>query len=168
MIVLAYFFNDIEVAAADHGYKVDVPPPYSGVPQPFKWLSSRLYFPNFIYWHLPNSSGQILDQFVRKCYNDPEILKTHLNDLSDIIRYREENQAEMIALMIPFLPDLEYSPKFTGPVSDFLEQNGVTVVTVEEELGKLPVKDRVVNKTDSHSSIKTNEIIAQKLLKVIK
>lgn len=168
VIVLAYFFNDIEIAAADHGFKVEVPPVYSGLPQPFKLLVSRLYFPNFIYWHLPNRSGEILDHFVRKCYNDPEILQTHLNDLSDIVRYKEENQAGMITVMIPFLPDLDYSARFTGPVSDYLEKNGVTIVTLEDEISKLPVRDRVVNKMDSHASFKVNEIIAQKLLKIIK
>ncbi len=168
VIVLAYFFNDIEVAAADHGFEIEVPPPYSGIPRPLRLVVDRLYFPNFIYWHLPNSSGQILDHFLHKTYNDPAILQTHLNDLSEIIRYKEENQAGMITVMIPFLPDLKYSAQFTKPVSDYLEKNGVTVVTLEDEISKLPVEERVVNKTDSHSSVKTNEIIAQKLLKVIK
>lgn len=167
VIVLAYFFNDIEVAAADHGYQAKIPPMYSGIPQPLKSLVIRLYFPNFIYWHLPNNSHQILDQFVRKCYGDPHILQTHLNDLADIIRYKEENQAEMITVMIPYLPDLDYSARFTTPVSDYLEQNGVTVVTIEEEVSKLSLRERVVNNMDSHASFKVNEIIAQKLLKVI-
>lgn len=168
VIVLAYFFNDIEVAAGDHGFKIEVPPLYSGVPKSLVWMVDRLYLPNFIYWHLPNGSGGILDDFLRKTYNDPAILQTHLNDLAEIIQYKEENQAEMIAVMIPFLPDPDYSVGFTKPVSDYLEKNGVNVVTLEREVSTLPVRDRVVNKTDSHSSIKTNEIIAQKLLKVIK
>lgn len=167
VIVLAYFFNDIEVAAADHGFKIEVPPLYSGVPKPLRVLVDRLYFPNFIYWHLPNGSGNILDDFLHKTYKDPEILQTHLNDLSRIIEYRDENQAEMITVMIPFLPDLSYSAQFTGPVADFLKKNGVKVVTLEEELSKLPGEERVVNKTDSHSSLKTNEIIAREVLKVI-
>lgn len=168
MIILAYFFNDIEEAAADHGFRIELPPMYSDVPQPFRLLVSRLYLPNFIYWHLPGKSDQILDHFLRNTYNNPAILQTHLEDLSKIIRYKEENRAEMIAAMIPFLPDLEYSARFTAPVSAYLEGKGVRVVTFEEEISKLPVKERVVNRTDSHASFKVNEIIAQKLLKVIR
>lgn len=167
VIVLAYFFNDIEVAAADHGFKIKVPPPYSGVPKPLKLLVDRLYFPNFVYWHLPGGNSNILDDFLHKTYKDPAILQTHLNDLSKILEYKEETGAQLITVMIPFLPDLEYSARFTGPVSDYLQKNGATIVTLEKELSKLPAEDRVVNKTDSHSSLKTNEIIAREVVKVI-
>ncbi len=167
VIVLAYFFNDIEVAAADHGYSIHLPPLYSGVPRLLRVWVDRLYFPNFIYWHLPGKSEKILDDFLHKTYLDPSILQTHLDDLGEIIRYKEENEAEMIAVMIPFLPDLQYSRKFTGPVSDYLDGHGVMVVNLEEEIGRLPVKERVVNNTDSHSSTKTNRIIAHKVLRAM-
>lgn len=168
VVVLGYFFNDIEDAAADHGFKIEVPKAYAELPRPLRLLVDRLYFPNFIYWHLQRGTAGILDHFLHQTYKNPEILQTHLNDLSDIVQYVEECGAELIALMIPFFPDLEYSARFTGPVADFLEKNGATVVTVEEELSQLPAEQRVVNSKDSHSSFKANEIIAQKLLKVIK
>lgn len=167
VIILAYFFNDIEVAAAEHGFKVEVPMLYEGVPAPFRVLVDRLYFPNFIYWHLPGKDGGLLDQFLCKTYKDPVILQAHLDDLSRIIEYKEETRAWMITAMIPFLPDLDYSAQFTKPVADFLEKNGVTVVNFEEEIAQLAPAERIVNKTDSHSSVKTNEIIARKLLQVM-
>jgi hypothetical protein len=168
VIVLAYFFNDIEEAAADHGFRISVPAPYSGVPKVLRPMVTRLYFPNFVYWHLPGKSNQILDDFLNKTYKNPEILQTHLNDLSKIVEYRDEVQAKMIAVMIPFLVDLNYSSKFTSPISEFLIEKGVKVLTLEEELSKLSVRDRVVNSTDSHASFKANEIIAQKILTVFK
>ncbi len=168
VIVLQYFLNDIEKVGREHGLTLSGSEPYSDLKGPMSMIVKRFYLPNFIYWQLPHTGFSTFEKFVSTSYSDSTILNAHLSDLSRIIRYRDSTRAEMYAVMIPFLFQLEKSATYTRPVEEYLRNNGVTVVTLNDEIAKLPEKDRIVGRNDAHGSAKLNALISEKLFNTMK
>jgi hypothetical protein len=168
VIVLSYFVNDIEVAASANGLKFEANPTFSELPSFLVGIFNRFYFPNFVYWQLPKKPIMDFDKYLTKAYTDPRILEEHLNDLQRIVDYKVKNNSEMVVLMIPFLFDLDYTDKYTKPITDFFAKNNITVVTVSDEISKIKPSERTAGKLDSHASPIVNEVIAEKLYKTLK
>ena len=168
IIVLQYFPNDIEKAGREKGLSLSGAEPYSDLKGSSLMLIKRFYLPNFIYWQLPHASFGTFENFVQTSYTDTTVLNSHLRDLSKILAYRDSTGAKMYAVFIPFLFQLDKSAGYTKPVEEYLKKNGVTVVELTKDIVRIPEKERVVGKNDGHGSAKLNEVIAEKLLKVMK
>lgn len=167
VIVLQYFLNDIEKVGKEKGLTLTGSETYSDLKGPLATMVKRFYLPNFVYWQLPHTQFSTFEDFVSRSYRDTTVLNPHLRDLSKIIAYRDSTGAKMYTVIIPFLFQLDKSSGFTRPVEEYLKTNGVTVVTLNDEIAKIPEKERIVGKNDAHASAKVNAIISEKLFKVM-
>jgi lysophospholipase L1-like esterase len=166
-IVLEYFPNDIEKVGREKGLTLTGAEPYADLTGKFGTIVKRFYLPNFIYWQLPHTSFGTFEKFVQTAYTDTTVLNEHLRDLSKMIDYRDSTKSEMYAVFIPFLFQMEKSAGYTKPVEDFLRSKGVKVITLTDEIARIPEKNRVVGKNDGHASADVNAVIAEKLLKAM-
>ena len=162
-IVLQYFPNDIERVAQANGLKITGGQPFDDVGPVVHQVVSRLYLPNFIYWQLPHAQFSTFDEFVSSAYSDSTVLRDHFADLSKIISYGDSTGAEVYAVFVPFLFQLDKSEGYTRPVADFLREKGVRVVNVNKEIATIPEKERIVGRNDGHAGAAVNSVIADKL-----
>jgi hypothetical protein len=162
-IVLQYFPNDIERVAQESGLTITGGKPFDDISGITAQLVRRFYLPNFIYWQLPHAQFSSFDQFVTAAYSDSTVLKKHFDDLSKIVAYGDSTGAEVYAVFVPFLFQLDKSAGYTRQVEEFLTQNGVKVVTLNEEIAKIAEKDRIVGRNDGHASAVVNAAIAERL-----
>lgn len=162
-IVLQYFPNDIERVAQANGLTITGGMPFDDVSGATAQIVRRFYLPNFVYWQLPHAQFSTFDEFVSTAYSDSTVLRAHFADLSKIVAYGDSTGAEVYAVFVPFLFQLDKSQGYTRPVEDFLKQNGVKVLTLNSEIAAIPEKDRVVGRNDGHASAAVNAAIAEKL-----
>lgn len=163
VIVLQYFPNDIEKVAREKGLTLTGAEPYADLQGIFATVVKRFYLPNFVYWQLPHTSFSTFEDFVKTAYTDTTILNAHFADLSSMLAYRDSTGADMYAVFVPFLFQLDKSAEYTRPVEDFLEANGVTVVRLTDGVANIPDKERVVGKNDGHAGPAVNTLIGQRL-----
>ncbi|MCF0058271.1 SGNH/GDSL hydrolase family protein [Dyadobacter sp. CY356] len=168
IIILQYFPNDIEKVGREKGLSLSGTAPYADLKGLMASLVKRFYLPNFIYWQLPHASFSTFETFVQTAYSDTTILNSHLQDLSNMIAYRDSTGAKMYAVFIPFLFQLDKSAIYTKPVENYLRGKGVTVVPINDGIAKIPEKERVVGKNDGHGSKTLNTLIADRLFDVMK
>ncbi len=162
-IVLQYFPNDIERVAQANGLKITGGKPFDDIGRFTRQVVSRLYLPNFVYWQLPHAQFSTFDEFVSSAYSDSTVLRDHFADLSKIISYGDSTGAEVYAVFVPFLFQLDKSEGYTRPVADFLREKGVKVVNVNGEIAAIPEKERIVGRNDGHAGAAVNAVIADKL-----
>jgi len=168
VIVLQYFPNDIEKVGREKGLSLSGAAPYGDLKGPMATLVKRFYLPNFIYWQLPHTAFSTFEKFVQTAYTDTTVLNAHLRDLSKMVAYKDSTGAKMYAVFIPFLFQLDKSAAYTKPVEDYLRAHGVTVVTLNDGIAKIPEKERVVGKNDGHGSAVLNGLIADRLFEAMK
>ena len=168
LIVLQYFPNDIERVAQANGLTITAGKPYDDLGRISTQLVNRFYLPNFIYWQVPHAQFSTFDEFVTKAYSDSTVLQAHFADLQKIIDYGQNSGADIVTVFVPFLFMLEKSEEYTRPVRNYLSERGVKVVTLEEQIGRIPEKERVVGRNDGHASTKVNTVIAEELFKAIR
>jgi lysophospholipase L1-like esterase len=168
VIVLQYFPNDVEKVGREKGLTLSGSEPYADLSGYASTFVKRFYLPNFIYWQLPHTSFGTFEKFVQTAYTDTTVLNAHLRDLSKMLAYRDSTSAKMYAVFIPFLFQMDKSAGYTKPVEDYLRANGVTVITLNEAILKIPEKERVVGKNDGHGSAALNAVIAEKILAAMK
>ena len=71
--------------------------------------------------------------------------------------------------LFPFLTDTSISEViYEKKIERFFNQNDVTTIKVSDLIINLNKNECIVNSNDSHASIKVNELVAQKLIKVLK
>ncbi len=168
VIVLQYFPNDIEKVAREKGLTLTGAEPYTDLTGSWATLVKRFYLPNFVYWQLPHTAFSTFEEFVNKAYTDTTVLNAHFRDLSVMLDYRDSTRAEMYAVFVPFLFQLDKSAAYTKPVEDFLQSRGVTVVRLTEGVAKIADKDRVVGKNDGHAGPAVNTLMAERVYEAMK
>ncbi len=162
-IVLQYFPNDIEKVAQAGGIPLTGTQPYDDLGRLGTHLVRRFYLPNFIYWQLPHTQFSTFESFISQAYTDSTVLSLHLADMDRMIACRDSAGADMYAVFIPFLMQLDKSAGYTKIVEDYLRSKGVTVLTFTDEIAAIPEKDRIVGKNDGHASAAVNQVIADAL-----
>jgi len=163
IIILEYFPNDIEKVGREKGLTLTGAEPYADLKGPMATVVKRFYLPNFIYWQLPHTGFSTFEKFVQTAYTDTTVLNAHLRDLSGMLAYRDSTEAQMYAVFIPFLFQVDKSAGYTKPVEDYLKSNNVTVVGINDGVVRIPEKERVVGKNDGHGSAALNQLIADRL-----
>ena len=168
VIVLQYFPNDIEKVAREKGLSLTGAEPYNDLHGIGATLVKRFYLPNFVYWQLPHASFSTFEDFVKTSYTDSTILNAHFRDLDKMLTYRDSSGANMYAVFVPFLFQLDKSAQYTRPVEEYLKSRGVTVVTLTDGIAKIADKERVVGKNDGHAGPAVNALMAERVYEVMK
>ncbi|GAB3167983.1 SGNH/GDSL hydrolase family protein [Telluribacter humicola] len=168
VIVLQYFPNDVEKVGREKGLSLSGAEPYGDLKGPLSTIVKRFYLPNFIYWQLPHTAFSTFEQFVKQAYTDTTVLNAHLQDLSQMLAYRDSTGADMYAVFVPFLFQLDKSAQYTKPVEDFLRSKGVKVVTLTDGVKNIPAKERVVGKNDGHAGPPVNVLMADRVYEAMR
>ena len=168
-IILQYFGNDIENVAPKYGIQFKGFSLYTDVPRVLLPIVKGSYLFNYIYWMLPKPYDVTYVDFLTQAYRNNEVFGKHKNELNLFIDYAHENSAQLIAVIFPFLENLELSNSlYVDHLVNFFSTNGIRTINVSQLVKDMPVKDRVVNSNDDHASKKVNRIVAQEILKILK
>ena len=162
IIVLNFFINDFE--------KVNIKKP--------NFLQKNSYF----YTYLNNKINTIFikfnlkkdwETFYSESYNDPEIQKNTLIQISKLNDFCKKNNVKLLIHNIPELRNLKNYKfdKQTNIIKNFAEKNNINYVNSFSVLKKYDEKDLWVTKLDPHANDLAHKIIAdflmEKLTKLI-
>jgi len=148
LVVLSYYFNDIDDAAKDVGIYLDYQV-YSALPQWFGWFVRRSYLLNFVYWSVPNPELNAYREHYLRAWTTPHVVARHLSELDAFFSLN----VPVVLVIFPHLPDLEISAFFADQVASHARARGVYVIDVRELVRDLPVSHRVANASDSHAGV---------------
>lgn len=167
VVVLQYFFNDIDNSSKHLGKWQPFPMVYSDIPLWQRPLVRGSFLLNYIYWKFPHSGEYDYLEQLRKAYADTAVMKDHLISLKKITGFCRSNKIRLYVVVFPFLQNLEVSDQLAIPVKQFFASENIDVLEVSKLVTDLPIKDRVVNVNDFHASPLVNERVAQALSSII-
>jgi GDSL-like Lipase/Acylhydrolase family len=163
VIVLGYFGNDIDDTAKEAGYKPPPLQPYTDLSPLIKPLVTASYALNYVYWLRPHLDVQELLTFYEGAWVNPTVVRAHLADLDGFTGFG----VPLVVVIFPYLPDLEWSKRYTQVVGDHFKAQRVPVIDVGEIARDLPLARRVVNPNDPHASAEVNHRIGSALARII-
>jgi len=168
-IILQYCGNDVEGAAASEGIIFEGFHPPSDMNKFVLIIGSGSYFFNYLYFLLPREHlGLSYIKYLTGAYKNDKVLSRHKKDLMLFVNYARQNSIQLIAVVFPFLADIEMSNSaYVNNIVDFFQTNKIEVINVSELVKTMPVHERIVNHNDTHASKKLNRIIAGEILKKI-
>jgi hypothetical protein len=163
-VVLSYFVNDIDGAAA----RVWRQPLPSMVEQPHWFIYpivERSHLFNFIYWRMyrfqnSRQMGTIYLGYLEKAYNDAKVWSVHEKELLQIVDWANNNDIHIVAVVFPLLVDLDWSRPFEKKVVHLLRERDVPVVHLSKKLSGLDQRELVVNNLDAHPSVSLHAKVA--------
>lgn len=145
-IIVSYFLNDIESAAATAW------PLLFKEPKLIPWvLVDSSFTLNYIYWRIYRGSfGNTYWKDIDRAYNDRRTWRTHKLELLKFVNYARNNNAKIAFIVWPYLLDVNGSLKYTDKVADFLRGKGVKVLDLGQYFkGRRPAS-LVANSMDAH------------------
>ena len=158
-IVLQYCFKDIEDQAFSHGLKLNRPALYSNVPSFTIPLLKNSFLLDYIYWGIRGPSHYI--EFLEQAYQTKAIREGHFKELDLFVNYCDSSSIELIPVIIPFMEDLKMSEElFVEPLRLHFESLGIEIINVSDLVSDMPFKERIVNNSDRHASVKVNKKMA--------
>jgi len=167
MLVLQYFPNDIEKAAAGRGVTLGGMRPYGDLRTPLRQLVQVSYLFNYIYWQLPHGDAAPFMEYTRKVYTDPGVMNDHLNDLGKFVAIRDSLHIPMYVVLFPFSHNLAKTSQYTAPIARFFRQHNVPVLEVGSVVNDIDPNDRIVGRNDFHASAVVNRRVGNALFDLI-
>lgn len=165
-IILQYCGNDIEGVAMNNGLIFDGFKPPANMNKFLMLIGSGSYLVNYLYFLSPREYlGFSYVAYLTKAYKNDNILSKHKEDLKLFVDYSRKNSIQLIAVVFPFLTDLEMSEAmYLNDIVTFFQTNKISVINVSHLAKDIPVSERIVNINDTHASGKLNNIVAQEIL----
>ena len=164
ILVLQYYGNDIQTAAKNSGIVFNGFTPYTDLSPLSKFLVKRSYFLNYLYWQFPRADIRPYTEFLKKAYAHPGTMQTHLTDLGMFVKYAIDCKVPLLAIMFPFLGDMEGSSLLMEPVGEYFSDQNVPVIDVVEISKDLSLSKRVVNLNDPHPSATLHRRVAEAIV----
>ncbi len=166
-IILQYCGNDIEGAATANGLFFEGFHPPPDMNKFVMLLGSGSYLLNYIYFIFPREQMGMPSyiSYLTKVYKNDNILSKHKDDLGMFISYAKGNAIQLIVVVFPFLTEVETSDAmYVNDIVKYFNDNKISVINVSRLVKDIPVNERIVNRNDSHPSVKLNKIVAQEIL----
>jgi hypothetical protein len=166
VIVVAYFINDIELAAASAGLRspleVEAPGPIVG-----RFIASS-YFLNFFYWRVwrlmhANVSTAYFE-YLRSAYGNAASWEKHQAELKAFADFARTKGSRLIFVLFPDLTNVSSSAAALERVQDFLRTEKVEVLNLVPLLRGRSPADLIVNSIDAHPNAATHALVAKLLL----
>lgn len=167
VLVLQYFFNDIDNASKHAGLWHEFPMAYQDIPLWQRPIVKGTYLFNFIYWKFPRTNEFDYVNYLREAYTDSSVLSEHLLSLKKFTDYGRTNGVKLYVVIIPFLQDLQTTKEFSAPIKQFFSNEKIEVIDVSDLVGDIAVKDRIVNRSDFHSSPLVNQRTADAIVNLV-
>ncbi len=167
-LILVYYSNDIEKACQDAGFRVPTWTPYSDLPPAGRAIVPRSYLLDFLYWRLPHGDLVPFESGLESCYTNPAALSLHLADLNRFVAFANEHRVPLLVVAFPHLVNTEASRRLIEPVTRVFLDQGVPLLDVSPMVGRLKLRDRIVNQSDAHPSVLLNHLVADSLLVMLR
>jgi hypothetical protein len=168
LVVLVYFFNDIEedVTPADRARVVPplAPSKETAIDRALQRLADYSRFVEFVYFRVryPQLVSDRLTQ-IQMFYNDPEIRARHLASL-DRLRslLAERYQANLLIVVLPYLhsDELLNRAEFYRTFENALDEHRFSHIDMQPVFAKYGVGKLWVNRFDPHTNPFANELMA--------
>ena len=163
VVIISYFINDIQHAAADDclGTRQSTPSP-GGL---LGYVVARSYLCNWIYWRLYRGDlgGSEFWSCLRGAYQDGTAWNAHLGELDALVDYAERTGAALGFVVWPNLIDVAGSEAITSKVVDHLRGKGVAVLDLQRHFRERDPRGLVVNSLDAHPNEATHAEVAELL-----
>lgn len=156
ILVYQYYINDLDDFINNQNTNINDKNPYFEYFPLFGKLTSSSNFlynanTNWFYNALKNEINNTIPHSI-KDYSEDFIQK-----VDSLIIYCSENNIKMYVLLIPELKTLSFGNEtFINELINLFEQNDIPTINPTEELKKLTISERVVNRFDAHAGKKTN------------
>ena len=160
-ILLSYFINDIEGAGAGPNRYLDL----SGLAKtsnPFvRPFVDRSFMVNFLYWRLYRAElGVDYEAFLRKAFDDPDTWSAHRSDIENIVRFAQEENIGLGAVIWPSLAAIPQTHPFVRKVAEVFADAQVPYLDLTAGLEGRPAADIVVNAMDTHPNERVHREVA--------
>lgn len=170
VIVLSYYFNDVEHAFASHG--LELPAPFDPPPGFLRPLVERSHFLNFVYWRFYRfANGAEIDrqfwEFFQHNGQRADVWATHAAALRKIAHHAKEHGSRLIVVVFPQLREIERSKPYTSRVTKLFEDEGVEVLDLSPRLAGRDPDELIVGPLDNHPSVELNREVAEILFELI-
>lgn len=171
LVVLTYFFNDIEedVSAADRErLPPPAPPQPTAVDRAFQWISNHSRFVELFYYRIgyPRLVRDRLEQ-IRTFYADPIVLQQHmatLERLRDVVR--QKYSANLLVLLLPYLhsEELLNRVEFYKAFTRELDARGFPFVDMQPIYARHGTSKLIVHRFDPHTNAFANQLAAAEIV----
>jgi hypothetical protein len=168
LVILVYFFNDIEedVTAADRSRVAApiAPPKETAIDRALQRLADYSRFVEFVYFRVryPQLVSDRLTQ-IQMFYNDPEIRARHLASLERLRSLLTERyRARLLIVVLPYLhsDELLNRTAFYKGFENALDERGFSYIDMQPVFAKYGVGKLWVNRFDPHTNPFANELMA--------
>ncbi len=169
LVILVYFFNDIEedVTAADRARVVPplAPSKETAIDRALQRLADYSRFVEFVYFRVryPQLVSDRLTQ-IQMFYNDPEIRARHLASLERLRSLLTERyRARLLIVVLPYLhsDELLNRTAFYRTFDNALDQHGFNYIDMQLVFAKYGVRKLWVHRFDPHANPFANELMAK-------
>jgi len=170
LVVLTYFFNDIEedVTAEDRLRLIPPPAEPTAIDRAVQRLSNCSRFVELFYYRVgyPRLVRDRLDH-IQLFYRDPSLLARHLASLEQFRSVVEKQySARLLIVILPFLhsEELLHKSELYEPFRLALSEHGFNYVDLQTILAKYRTKQLCVSKFDPHTNAFANQLIADAIV----
>lgn len=170
MIILSYFYNDIEGTATRAG--LDKPVIIRPIPKGVKPFVEHSYFLNFSYWLLyrfryAEDLGEAYLEFLSNSFSNRTIWNAHKKELFDIALFAETRDIRLMVLVFPNLYDVEGSRIYTSKIVSLLKSSEIKVIDLTDVLTGRDRKELIINRFDTHPNVELHREIGELLYEYI-
>jgi hypothetical protein len=172
LVVLTYFFNDIEedVTAADRQRLLPPTPPVepTAVDRALQRLSNYSRFLELFYYRIgyPRLVRDRLDQ-IQTFYQDPGIMAAHLASLEQFRSVVEKQYgAHLLIVVLPFLhsEELLHQTKFYERFGRALDDHRFNYLDMQPIFARHTVRELWVSRFDPHTNGFANQLVANEII----
>ena len=172
LVVLTYFFNDIEedVTAADRERVRGPTPPAqpTWIDDALQWLSKYSRFVELFYYRIgyPRLVRDKLGQ-IQMFYKDPAIISRHMATLEQFRSVVEKQySARLLVVVLPYLHSdgLLHKTGFYRGFDTKLSKHGFSYIDMHSTFATYGVRKLWVNRFDPHTNGFANQLIAQAII----
>lgn len=130
-------------------------------------IAKSSFLLNYLYFNFPNKKiEEDYFTFFKNCYSKEDVFNNYIKDLKKFINKakNEKGFSDIIIVIVPTLNNLDWSQKFDLSVLHSVKLN---VFYPVEEIKSIEVKNRIINKQDSHPSEIIHKLIANHIIEQI-
>jgi hypothetical protein len=167
VVILVYYLNDIEKAAAAAGRTVPRLDPYGNVPARVAHQIRRSYLLDFIYWRLPQRDLAGYEGTLESMYHDPAILALHLADLQRLVDYCRNKGIDLIVVTFPHLARPAETAPLLHPIVESLRAANVPVIEVAPLIAGRDPRLFYNNRNDAHPNARMNALLTDAVMRVL-
>jgi hypothetical protein len=167
VVILVYYLNDIEEAAAAAGRPVPHFHPYSNVPDRVARIIRQSYLLDFAYWQFPQRDLAGFEGTLESMYRDPTILALHLADLKRIVQYCRSEGIDLVVVAFPHLARPAETAPLLHPVVESLQAAQVPVIEVAPLIAGRDPRLFYVNSNDAHPNEHMNAVLTDAVANVL-